>query len=42
MQGGPINATEAERKTFEDGRKSVQEGFKGTFDQLADYPAKAD
>ncbi len=42
LQGGPINATEAERKTFEDGRASIQQGFKGTFDQLADYLASAD
>ncbi len=27
---------------FEDGRASIQQAFKGTFDQLADYLAKAD
>jgi uncharacterized protein YndB with AHSA1/START domain len=33
--------TESERKTFEAGRDSMQEGFKGTLEQLADYLAKA-
>ena len=37
----PINATESERKTFEDGQKSMDEGFTGTLDHLAEYLAKA-
>lgn len=37
----PINATESERKTFEDGRGSMQQGWTGTLDQLAAYLAKA-
>ncbi|MBI3664125.1 MAG: SRPBCC domain-containing protein [Acidobacteria bacterium] len=41
ITGIPINATELERKTFEDGHKSMQQGFTGTLDQLADYLAKA-
>ncbi len=41
LRGGPIRATEEERKTFEAGRDSMRQGFTGTFDQLADYLAKA-
>ena len=41
LTGYPINATEAERKTFEDGRSSMQQGFSGTWDQLDAYLAKA-
>jgi uncharacterized protein YndB with AHSA1/START domain len=41
LRGGPINATEEERKTFEAGFDSMRQGFTGTFDQLADYLAKA-
>jgi uncharacterized protein YndB with AHSA1/START domain len=41
LQGRPINASEDERKTFEAGHKSMQQGFGGTFDQLAAYLAKA-
>ncbi len=37
LAGGPINATEVERATYRDGHKSMQQGFKGTFDQLAEY-----
>ena len=40
LQGHPINATEEEHRTFEDGRTSMQRGFTGTFDQLAAYLAK--
>lgn len=32
-----FNATEEERKTFEEGYTSMQEGFKGTLDQLDEY-----
>ncbi|MFC4766492.1 SRPBCC domain-containing protein [Effusibacillus consociatus] len=39
MRGGPINATEEEIKTFESMLESMQQGFAGTFDQLADYLA---
>ena len=37
----PHNATEVERKTFEDGRPSMQQGWTGTLDQLATYLAQA-
>jgi len=40
MKGLPINATEVERKTFDDGHKSLEQGFGGTLDQLAEYLAK--
>ena len=39
MHGVPINATEEERKTFQEGRGSMQQGFKGTLDQLDTYLA---
>jgi uncharacterized protein YndB with AHSA1/START domain len=39
FRGGPINATEEERDTFWNSQKSVQQGFAGTFDQLAAYLA---
>jgi len=39
MRGAPINASELERKTFADSHKSMDQGFKGTLDQLADYLA---
>jgi uncharacterized protein YndB with AHSA1/START domain len=41
MRSVPINATESERKTFEDGHESVRRGTAGTFDQLAEYLANA-
>jgi uncharacterized protein YndB with AHSA1/START domain len=41
MQGVPLNATEAERKTFESAHESMQKGWTGTLDQLAEYLAKA-
>ena len=41
LVGGPINATDDERETFRDARTSMQQGFKGTFDQLAAHLAKA-
>jgi uncharacterized protein YndB with AHSA1/START domain len=40
MTGVPIRATESERKTFEAGRESMQKGWAGTLDQLAEYLAK--
>lgn len=33
----PLNATEAEIKTFEAGRNAMRMGWTGTFDQLEDY-----
>jgi uncharacterized protein YndB with AHSA1/START domain len=36
----PIDATEAERKTFEEGRESMKAGWTGTFDRLDDHLAK--
>ena len=36
----PINATASERKTFDDGRGSMQQGWTGTLDQLAEYLTK--
>ena len=41
LRGSPINATAEERKAFEDGLKGMQQGFAGTFDQLAEHLAKA-
>lgn len=40
MEGVPINATEEERKTFQDGHAGMQQGWTGTMDQLADFLAK--
>jgi uncharacterized protein YndB with AHSA1/START domain len=40
LRGGPINATEEERKIFDGMHGSMRQGFGGTFDQLADYLAK--
>jgi len=37
LRGGPIDAAATERSTFEAGFESMQKGFAGTFDQLADY-----
>jgi len=41
LRGGPINATDEERMTFQSAFNSMQQGFTGTMDQLADYLAKA-
>jgi uncharacterized protein YndB with AHSA1/START domain len=41
LRGGPVNATEEERKTYEARFESMKQGFAGTFDQLAEYLAKA-
>lgn len=35
------SATELERKTFDEGRDSMKQGWTGTFDQFADYLAKS-
>lgn len=40
LRGGPINATEEERKTFAGMFDSMRQGFTGTFDQLAEFLAK--
>jgi uncharacterized protein YndB with AHSA1/START domain len=39
MHGIPINATAEERRTFKEGHGSMQQGFKGTLDQLDAYLA---
>jgi hypothetical protein len=41
MQAVPLSATESERKTFEAGRNSLQQGIASTWDQLVDYLGKA-
>ncbi|MDB5599130.1 MAG: polyketide cyclase [Xanthobacteraceae bacterium] len=41
LRGGPLNATQAERKCFEGMFDSMQQGFAGTFDRLDEYLAKA-
>jgi len=40
LRGGPINATEEEHNFFKGMFESMEQGFGGTFDQLADYLAK--
>ena len=37
----PHEATDAERKVFEDGKPSMQQGWGGTFEQFAAYLGKA-
>jgi len=37
----PIDPTEIERKTFDDNHASMQQGWGGTMDQLAEFLAKA-
>jgi uncharacterized protein YndB with AHSA1/START domain len=37
----PINASESERKVFEEGLSSMDQGWGGTFDQFAEFLAKA-
>jgi len=39
VQWQPHEATEAERKTFDEGRASMNQGWTGTFEQLAAYLA---
>lgn len=41
LRGKPIHATEAEIKFFAANVKNVQQGFKGTFDQLEEYLLRA-
>lgn len=40
VQWIPIDATEEERRTFEAGRDSMQQGWTGTFEQLEQYLAR--
>jgi uncharacterized protein YndB with AHSA1/START domain len=40
MHGIPINANAEERRTFKEGHGSMQQGFKGTLDQLDAYLAR--
>jgi uncharacterized protein YndB with AHSA1/START domain len=37
LRGGPFNATAVERARFDAMRPSMDQGFAGTFDQLAEY-----
>jgi uncharacterized protein YndB with AHSA1/START domain len=41
LEWAPLNATEAERHTFDGSREGMRQGWSGTFEQLADYLAKA-
>lgn len=40
LRGLPINATEEERRRFNAMKPSMDQGFGGTFDHLADYLAR--
>ena len=40
IRWSPLNASQTERKTFEEGRKGMQQGWGGTLDQLEAYLAK--
>lgn len=37
----PVNATELERKTFDEGRESMKNGWGGSLDRLEDYLSNA-
>ncbi|MBI5727934.1 MAG: SRPBCC domain-containing protein [Ignavibacteriales bacterium] len=39
LHASPVNANDEECRTFEEGYSSMQQGFTGTFDQLAEYLA---
>jgi len=41
LEWSPLNATEADRETFDESHEGMKQGWRGTFDQLADYLAKA-
>ena len=41
LRGNPLDATEEEREFFRSMHASMQQGFGGTFEQLADYLAQA-
>jgi len=40
LTGGPINSTDEELQVFEGNRKSMQQGFAGTFEKLDQYLEK--
>ncbi len=40
IRWSPLNASAAERKTFDEGRGGMQQGWGGTLDQLKEYLAK--
>ncbi|MFY9308052.1 MAG: SRPBCC domain-containing protein [Bacteroidia bacterium] len=40
LRGGPVNPTEAQSRFYEGMHPSMQQGFKGTFDQLESYLEK--
>ena len=40
IEWSPLNPTDEELKTFESSHDGMKQGWKGTFDQLADYLAK--
>ena len=40
LKGGPFNATDEERKIFAGAHAMMDQGFKGTFDQLDEYLTK--
>jgi len=41
LSGGPVNATDEERAVFAGNSASMQQGFGGTFDKLAEFLARA-
>ncbi|MEC5161210.1 uncharacterized protein YndB with AHSA1/START domain [Janthinobacterium sp. CG_23.3] len=41
LHAQPFGALDVERQFFEDSRPSLEQGYGGTFDQLADYLARA-
>ncbi len=41
IRWSPLNPTDAERKTFDESHEGMKIGWTGTFDQLAEYLAKA-
>jgi uncharacterized protein YndB with AHSA1/START domain len=41
VRGYPINANKTEVRTFHEGHRSMEQGFKGTLDQLESYLAEA-
>jgi len=41
LEWSPLNSTEAERRTFDESHEGMKQGWTGTFDQLAEYLAKA-
>jgi hypothetical protein len=40
IQWLPLNATDVECKTFDEGRDSMQNGWSGSLDRLTDYLAE--